>query len=147
MMNARDVDTLPEHLCVRLGFCLASSSRDAIRSQWPTDAHAFTDAVFRAEGLDPPTADRHLYRQVLNATRNAFARAQDNRITSRIPIELHADTGQQRHGQGTERASGSLPTSVAHVLLLSSAGATVWIPGADCPAEQVLALQPWEVAR
>jgi hypothetical protein len=38
----------------------------------PENAQAFTDAVSSAEGLDPSTADRHLYRQVREMVLAAF---------------------------------------------------------------------------
>ena len=38
----------------------------------PEGYRAFTDAVYRAEGLDPETADRHLYRRILLVVQQAF---------------------------------------------------------------------------
>jgi hypothetical protein len=75
MPSSRDVDLLLDRLCVRLGFCLPPDARDALRVRPPADVRAFTDAVFLAEGLDPSTADRHLYRQVRDMIREAIDRA------------------------------------------------------------------------
>lgn len=58
------VEGLLGELCVRLGFCLPPDDWDRLAADPPQDAGAFTDAVFRAEGLDPETADLRLWRQV-----------------------------------------------------------------------------------
>ena len=77
MLQPRDIDLLLDTLCVRLGFCLAPSDRQRMRTNPQSNVVAFTDAVFVAEGLDPTVADRHLYRQVRDLVREAFDRAQD----------------------------------------------------------------------
>lgn len=77
MLRPPDVDLLLDTLCARLGFCLAQSDRQRIRTNPQSNVIAFTDAVFVAEGLDPTVADRHLYRQVRALVREAFDRAQD----------------------------------------------------------------------
>jgi hypothetical protein len=59
-------------LCVRLGFCLPSREELRLKQNPPSDAKAFTDAVLIAEGLDPATAPRHLYRQVRDTVAAAY---------------------------------------------------------------------------
>jgi len=67
-----ELHRLLDHLCVQLGFCLPPDEQARLAEHPPDSADAFTDAVFEAEGLDPATADRHLYRQVRNKVREAF---------------------------------------------------------------------------
>lgn len=62
-------------LCACLGFCLPPEATERLRVNPPPDVCGFADAVFRAEGLDPETADRHLYRQVREMVAAAFDRA------------------------------------------------------------------------
>jgi hypothetical protein len=38
----------------------------------PGDVRPFVDAVFPAEGMNPETADRHMYREVTKVAREAF---------------------------------------------------------------------------
>ncbi|MFL6074245.1 MAG: hypothetical protein ACJ73S_12680 [Mycobacteriales bacterium] len=57
------VQALLDELCVELGFCLPPAGQRRLRDAPPPDPDAFTDAVFRAEGLEPPF-DRRLWRQV-----------------------------------------------------------------------------------
>ncbi|MDT0545923.1 MULTISPECIES: hypothetical protein [Streptomyces] len=47
------VHELLYELCVDLGFCLPPHEQRRLREAPPADADEFTDAVFRAEGLDP----------------------------------------------------------------------------------------------
>ncbi len=47
------VQRLLDDLCADLGFCLPPSERLRLREAPPTSVDAFTDAVFRAEGMDP----------------------------------------------------------------------------------------------
>jgi hypothetical protein len=72
MLSRREVEVLLSKLCIDLGFCLPPDDQKRLAEQPPVDAHAFTDAVFSAEGLDPTTADRHLYRQVRDMVLEAF---------------------------------------------------------------------------
>ena len=76
-LTASDVEVLLDRLCTKLGFCLPPEARIELRTNPPTDAIAFTDAVFLAEGLDPETVDRHLYRQVRDSVNFAFQNAQN----------------------------------------------------------------------
>ena len=72
VLSRREAETLLSKLCVDLGFCLPPVEQDRLASDPPKDVRAFTDAVFTAEGLDPATADRHLYRQVRDVIAVAF---------------------------------------------------------------------------
>jgi hypothetical protein len=71
-LKPTQVDALLSNLCTTLGFCLPPSDQVALRTNPPRHPDDFTRAVFLAEGLDPATADRHLYRQVRDAVRTAF---------------------------------------------------------------------------
>jgi hypothetical protein len=74
-VNRKEVEALLYKLCVDLGFCLPPVEQDRLASDPPKDVRAFTDAVFSAEGLDPATADRHLYRQVRDVIAAALQRS------------------------------------------------------------------------
>jgi hypothetical protein len=75
---AADLQLLLDRLCVQLGFCLPPDDQARLTEHPPASADAYTDAVFTAEGLDPATADRHLYRQVRNIVREVFRGANDD---------------------------------------------------------------------
>jgi hypothetical protein len=68
-----DVEDLLNMLCAEMGFCLSPAQFERLAGSEPNDASAFTDEVFRAEGMDPETADRHLYRQVRDVVTATFA--------------------------------------------------------------------------
>jgi hypothetical protein len=76
MLNEKEVGDLLNRLCRRLGFCLPPDDIVRLREDPPAEVLAFTDAVFTAEGLDPETADRHLYRQVRDMIADAFHQAE-----------------------------------------------------------------------
>lgn len=65
-------DTSPEaalekvldDLCVVLGFCLPPDEKAKLRSDPPSGVDAFTDAVIRAEGMDPVYVDGDLRRRM-----------------------------------------------------------------------------------
>jgi hypothetical protein len=71
MLSERESESLLSKLCSGLGFCLSPNARRRLLANPPAGADAFADAVFVAEGLDPSTADRHLYRQVRAMTSEA----------------------------------------------------------------------------
>jgi hypothetical protein len=81
MLSSSEVRWLLDALCVKLGFCLPHDAVARLQGQPPTDADEFTAAVFSAEGLDPTTADRKLYRQVRAAVAKAFQES-DERASS-----------------------------------------------------------------
>jgi hypothetical protein len=62
---------------VELGFCLAPDDKQRLINSQPNDVKAFTDSVFIAEGLNPESADKHLYRQVKSQVEAAFSGAED----------------------------------------------------------------------
>ncbi|MDC3959796.1 hypothetical protein [Polyangium jinanense] len=75
MLTESEVHRLLNDLCVRLGFCLPPNKWRTLEQNPPNDVRLFTDAVFLAEGLDPATADRRLYRQVRDLVAAAFERS------------------------------------------------------------------------
>ncbi len=52
-LSSIQVKSLLSELCVMLGFCLPPDEKTRLRESPPTDLDEFTDAVIRAEGLDP----------------------------------------------------------------------------------------------
>lgn len=71
-LRPREVTILLDSLCVNLGFCLDRDAHERLQNEPPSDVEAFTVAVFEAEGLQPETAGRHLYRQVRAMVEAAF---------------------------------------------------------------------------
>ena len=76
MRDPTKLEALLYHLCVKYGFCLEPDKRQWLCADPPTDVTAFTDAVYRAEGLDPATADQRVYRLVHGAVAEAFSRGE-----------------------------------------------------------------------
>lgn len=76
MLNEKELECLLNRLCVRLGLCLPPDDIVRLREDPFEEVLAFTDAVFAAEGLDPATADRHLYRQVRDMIADAFRQSE-----------------------------------------------------------------------
>lgn len=58
------VEVLLDELCVSLGFCLPPDAKEALKANPPGDVDAFTDAVIRAEGMDPVLIDTALRRKM-----------------------------------------------------------------------------------
>lgn len=81
VITAPDARTLVEILCTQYGFCLSPLWRARLGKNPPQTVSKFTDAVFRAEGLDPNTADSTLYKAVEEEVRQAFERSAENQIT------------------------------------------------------------------
>ena len=77
-LTSGEIETLLGDLCVRLGFCLPPQEQDRLIDAPPSSARVFTDAVFMAEGMNPETADRQLYKQVLLTVESAFERSKSN---------------------------------------------------------------------
>jgi len=64
-MSSDQVSALLNELCRVLGFCLAPEEQARLEKSPPTDVDAFTDAVIRAEGLDPQTGiSLHMRRDI-----------------------------------------------------------------------------------
>jgi hypothetical protein len=78
MLTRKEAQALLDKLCAEQGFCLPASEETRIIEDPPADVGAFTDEVFRAEGLDPAAAERRLYRGVRDVVATAFARAEAN---------------------------------------------------------------------
>ena len=62
-------------LCVKYGFCLPPLWHARLRDCPPRSVAKFTDTVFHAEGLDPRTADRAMYKEMAEEVRLAFERS------------------------------------------------------------------------
>jgi hypothetical protein len=77
MLTAKEASALLSILCTRLGFCLSPDAEAGLTEAPPPDEHQFTAAVFIAEGLDPSTADRKIYRQVKAIVAEAFHRSEE----------------------------------------------------------------------
>ena len=74
MLSPTEVDSLLYHLCVEYGFCLRPDERRRLCADPPAEVTAFVYAVYRAEGLDPATANPRVYRLVHAAVEQAFHR-------------------------------------------------------------------------
>jgi hypothetical protein len=72
MLSSKETMQLLYSLCIRLGFCLPPETQTLLAESPPEDIDEFTVAVFRAEGLDPETADQQLYCDVKNMVATAF---------------------------------------------------------------------------
>jgi len=70
---------LLSELCAQLGFCLSPLWVARLERNPPRSIDKFTDTVFRAEGLDPSTADSSLHRSVREKVSEAFARSSAGR--------------------------------------------------------------------
>ena len=75
MLSDREVQSLLSNLCTKLGFCLPPLDQAQLALEPPGDVRGFVDAVFAAEGLDPSSADRHLYRQVRDMVSDAYEKS------------------------------------------------------------------------
>jgi hypothetical protein len=62
-------------LCEKYGFCLPPLWHARLKTCPPKSVARFTDTVFQAEGLDPNTADRAMYRVMYEEVRSAFERS------------------------------------------------------------------------
>jgi hypothetical protein len=74
MLSDQAIDSLLDDLCVELGYCLPPNARTIVRTDAPTTLEAFSEAVLRAEKLDP-AKDRQAYREVLKFVESAFRRS------------------------------------------------------------------------
>jgi hypothetical protein len=78
-MLPTQVDALLSELCVTMGFCLPPDEAARLRKSPPTDVDAFTDAVIRAEGLDPyADIPRRMRRDVRSRVADHFQKAEED---------------------------------------------------------------------
>jgi hypothetical protein len=77
-MSSAQVEALLYELCAVLGFCLPPDEQAQLRESPPTDVDAFTDAVIRAEGLDPHAdIPLHMRRDIRSRVAEHFRKAED----------------------------------------------------------------------
>lgn len=77
-MSSAQVEALLYELCVVLGFCLPPDEQVRLRESPPTEVDAFTDAVIRAEGLDPDAdIPLHLRRDIRSRVAEHFRKSED----------------------------------------------------------------------
>lgn len=77
-MSSARVEALLYELCVVLGFCLPPDEQARLRESPPTDVDTFTDAVIRAEGLDPHAdIQLHTRRDIRSRVAEHFRKAED----------------------------------------------------------------------
>jgi len=77
-MSLAQVEALLYELCAVLGFCLPPDEQARLRESPPSDVDAFTEAVIRAEGLDPEAdIPLHLGRDVRARVAEHFRKAED----------------------------------------------------------------------
>lgn len=62
-------------LCVKYGFCLPPLWHARLERNPPRSIDKFLATVFRAEGLDPSTADSDMYKAMREEVRQAFERS------------------------------------------------------------------------
>jgi hypothetical protein len=80
-----ELETLRADLCVGYGFCLPSQEHDKLLADPPQEVSAFVDAVFIAEGLNPETASRSVYRAVHDRVAASFSRSVEKAELDRAP--------------------------------------------------------------
>ena len=77
-LSPRQVELLLQELCVVLGFCLPPDANAQLMREPPADVDEFTDAVIRAEGLDPYVdISLHLRRDVRARVAKYFKQAEN----------------------------------------------------------------------
>ncbi|GHU33243.1 hypothetical protein AGMMS50256_24800 [Betaproteobacteria bacterium] len=74
-ISSQEAERVLGIFCVKYGFCLPSLWHARLRDCPPHSIAKFTDTVFHAEGLDPRTADRAMYKGMLEEVRLAFERS------------------------------------------------------------------------
>jgi len=85
-MTPRQVELLLSEMCADLGFCLPAEAQIHLKQNPGTDVDAFTDAVIRAEGLNPlADISLHLRRDIRAGVLTHFDKAEDKLSDSGIP--------------------------------------------------------------
>lgn len=102
-MSESEVRVLLDRLCVVLGFCLPPAEATRIARLPPQSVIAFTEAVFRAEGMDPLTCDRTLFRQVRDLVAEAFAQSAGARSREEGGTEGEPTEVQESEDDGSHR--------------------------------------------
>ena len=74
-LSEQETQGLLSILCVKYGFCLSPLWNARLKQNPPRSIDKFLDTVFRAEGLDPVTADRGMYTAMREEVRLAFERS------------------------------------------------------------------------
>lgn len=77
-LSAHEAQKLLELLCVKYGFCLPPLWHARLERNPPHSIDKFLDTVFRAEGLDPATADSDMYKAMREEVRFAFERSKSD---------------------------------------------------------------------
>ena len=84
-MKSAQIEALLYELCSVLGFCLPPEAHERLKNEPPADVDAFTDAVIRAEGLDPyADIPLHLRRDVRARVAKHFSAAADLQESQRV---------------------------------------------------------------
>jgi hypothetical protein len=77
-LSPTQVEALLSELCIVSGFCLPPDAEARLRQSPPTEVDAFTDAVIRADGLDPyADIPLQLRRDVRARVAEYFRKAED----------------------------------------------------------------------
>ena len=63
-VSAQQAVKLEQELCVGLGFCSMRERYDRLIESMPRDLSEVVNEIFQAEGLNPDSADRRLWRSV-----------------------------------------------------------------------------------
>ena len=74
-LSVPEAQKLLNVLCVKYGFCLPPPWSARLEMSPPRSIDKFLDTVFRAEGLDPTTADGAMYKAMREEVRLAFDRS------------------------------------------------------------------------
>lgn len=77
-LSEPEAQKLLELLCVKYGFCLPPLFHKRLKRNPPRSIDKFLDTVFRAEGLDPMTADSDMYKAMRKEVHLAFERSKLN---------------------------------------------------------------------
>lgn len=87
MLSTEEAGVLLSILCRRLGFCLPPDAEARLTEDPPAGIDQFTVAVFVAEGLDPSTADRRIYRQVKALVADAFRSSEERQAAALYHVD------------------------------------------------------------
>lgn len=74
-LSTKEVQSLLDELCTRLGYCLQPAHQATLRSNPPLNVSAFVDAVLVAEELKPEIVPKERRNQLLTVVSAAFARS------------------------------------------------------------------------